>query len=75
MKLKPKKSSTQPQIFESPHQQAMLTEPIPRDRLCTAVLYAQADGTFLSAFSPKPPTAEAIAKAQFVDKTYTWAGK
>ena len=21
---------------------------------------------------PKPPTAEAIAKAQFVDKTYVW---
>ena len=23
---------------------------------------------------PNPPTAEAIEKAQFIDKTYTWAG-
>jgi hypothetical protein len=25
--------------------------------------------------APKPPTPEAVAKAQFVDKTYVWAGK
>jgi hypothetical protein len=24
---------------------------------------------------PKPPTPEAVAKAQFVDKTYQWTGK
>jgi hypothetical protein len=24
---------------------------------------------------PNPPTPEAVAKAQFVDKTYVWAGK
>jgi hypothetical protein len=24
---------------------------------------------------PKPPTAEAIAKAQFKDKTFVWVGK
>ena len=24
---------------------------------------------------PNPPTPEAVAKAQFVDKTYRWAGK
>jgi len=29
MKLNPKQSSTQPRIFESPHQQAILTPPNP----------------------------------------------
>jgi len=24
---------------------------------------------------PNPPTAQAIAKAQFVDKTYKWSGR
>ena len=24
---------------------------------------------------PNPPTPEAVAKAQFVDKTYVWQGK
>jgi hypothetical protein len=24
--------------------------------------------------SPKPPTPEAVARAQFVDKTYVWKG-
>ena len=48
--MKLKKSSTQQQTFESPHQQAMLTK-------------------------PNPPTAEAIKKAQFVDKTYYWTGR
>ena len=43
-------TSTQRLIFESPHQQAMLTK-------------------------PKPPTPEAIKRAQFVDKTYRWVGK
>ena len=39
-----------------------------------AVFYEQKDGSFLSAYSPKPPTPEAIARAQFVDKTYVWKG-
>ena len=30
--------------------------------------------TLLTAIPPKPPTPEAIAKAQFVDKTYVWRG-
>lgn len=47
MKQNQTKSSTQQQIFETPHQQAMLTR-------------------------PKPPTEEAIKKAQFIDKTYVW---
>jgi hypothetical protein len=40
----------------------------------TAVMYVQADGTALYAVSPKPPTPEAVARAQFVDKTYVWKG-
>ena len=30
----------------------------------TTVMYQQPDGSFLTAISPEPPTAEAIAKAQ-----------
>ena len=41
----------------------------------TAVFYEQKDGKFLTAYSPNPPTPEAVAKAQFVDKTYVWTGK
>jgi len=62
-----------PDGFCSPHQQAMLTE-IPRSSRMTAVFYEQNDGKFLTAYSPKPPTPEAVAKAQFVDKTYQWKG-
>jgi hypothetical protein len=40
----------------------------------TAVMYVQPDGTALHAVSPKPPTPEAVARAQFVDKTYVWKG-
>jgi hypothetical protein len=40
----------------------------------TAVMYVQPDGTALYAVSPKPPTPEAVARAQFVDKTYVWKG-
>jgi hypothetical protein len=40
----------------------------------TSVMYVQADGTALYAVSPKPPTPEAVARAQFVDKTYVWKG-
>jgi hypothetical protein len=45
---------------------------IPREDRMTAVFYEQEDGTWLTAYSPKPPTLEAIARAQFVDKTYVW---
>lgn len=65
MKLKPKTSSTP----------APTSDEIPRERLCTAVMYVLKDGTSLMAFSPKPPTAEAIKRAQFVDKTYVWVRK
>jgi hypothetical protein len=47
---------------------------IPREDRMTSVMYVQADGTALYAVSPKPPTPEAVARAQFVDKTYVWKG-
>ena len=63
MKLNPMLTST-PQ----------LTSDIPREDRRTAVMYVQPDGTALHAVSPKPPTPEAVARAQFVDKTYVWKG-
>ena len=51
-----------------------LTSDIPREDRMTAVMYVQPDGTALHAVSPKPPTPEAVARAQFVDKTYVWKG-
>lgn len=57
-------TSTQQQTFE-----------IPREDRMTAVLYEKEDGTWVTAYSPKPPTPEAIKRAQFVDKTYKWTGK
>jgi hypothetical protein len=50
------------------------TSDIPREDRMTAVMYVQPDGTALYATSPKPPTPEAVARAQFVDKTYVWKG-
>jgi hypothetical protein len=64
MKLKSKKSSNQQQTSNE-------TE-LPRTIRMTAVFYVQNDGKFLTAYSPNPPTAEAIEKAQFKDKTYVW---
>ena len=49
--------------------------PIPREDRMTAVFYEQEDGSWLTAYSPKPPTSEAIEKAQFKDKTYSWNGR
>ena len=51
-----------------------LTSDIQREDRMTAVFYEQKDGTWLTAYSQKPPTAEAIKRAQFVDKTYVWKG-
>ena len=50
------------------------TSDIPREQRMAAVMYPQPDGSALFAFSPNPPTPEAIARAQFVDKTYVWKG-
>ena len=47
---------------------------IPRTSRMTAVFYEQNDGKFLTAYSPNPPTPEAVAKAQFIDKTFVWEG-
>lgn len=59
MKQKP---STHPQIFESPHQQAILWNP--------GGLITNAEQEQLK--RPNPPTAEMVEKAQFIDKTYIW---
>jgi len=59
MKLNPNPSSIPVQTFED---------------YGFAYFYEQKDGSILTAIPPNPPTPEAVAKAQFVDKTYTWEG-
>jgi len=59
MKLNPNQSSTPVQTFED---------------FGFAYFYEQPDGTLLTAIPPNSPTPEAVAKAQFVDKTYNWKG-
>ena len=73
MKLNPKETSTRPQIFESPHQQAMydmFEEWAYDDMWDPGPLLTNKD-----LIKPNPPTPEAVKKAQFVDKTYVWSGK
>ena len=57
MKQKQKTSSTQVQTFET---------------YVGATLYRQGNGEVLMAVAPNRPTPEAVAKAQFIDKTYVW---
>ena len=56
--MKLKQNSIHPQTFESPHQQAMLTS----NYLAYSMMLQR----------PNPPTAEDVARAKFVDKTYVW---
>ena len=56
--MKLKQNLTPQQIFESPHQQAILTS----DYLAYSMMLQR----------PNPPTAEDVARAKFVDKTYVW---
>lgn len=86
MKAKqPMTSSIQQQTFESPHQQAMLggysrvlqfsTGEVSYRRLAPDgyPLYIDANNDPYSYLKrPNPPTPEAVARAQFVDKTYVW---
>ena len=67
MKQNLRKSSTLPQIFDTPHQQAIgdLFEEWADDDLFVEDYLKR----------PNPPTPEAVKKAQFVDKTYVWSGK
>ena len=60
------KSSTQQQIFESPHEQAM-----------ASMFEEWANEDFLvdDLKRPNPPTKEMIERAKFVDKTYVWKQK
>jgi len=37
--------------------------------------YDEKGGSEFYLIRPNPPTPEAVAKAQFVDKTYRWTGK
>jgi hypothetical protein len=60
MKLNQNKSSTPQRTFED---------------YGFAYFYEQKDGSILTAIPPNPPTPEAVARAQFVDKTYVWHGK
>ena len=86
MKLKhPATTSIQRQISEDGYPKYLDMEndpytnsdllPIPREDRRTAVAYVQEDGSWIVAYSPKPPTPEAIEKAQFKDKTYSWNGR
>lgn len=61
MKLKQQTSSTQQQISEQPWVD------------CPDGFSSPHQQAMLT--RPNPPTPEAVAKAQFVDKTYVWAGK
>ena len=49
-------------------------QPLTSETVLLGVMYSQPDGSALFAFAPNPPTPEAVAKAQFVDKTYQWKG-
>ena len=78
MKQNQRESSTLPQIFESPHQEAiydMFEEWSDEDFLLDDGLWNP--GPLLTnadLIKPNPPTPEAVKKAQFVDKTYHWLG-
>ena len=76
--MKSKKNSTQQQTSEYKHPWYESVEQLIRDDRGSnhnsskrVVVYP---GT-LPAIGPNPPTKEAIAKAQFIDKTYVWTGR
>jgi len=84
MKLNQNKSSTQPQISEivdyymaleeqSPPGKAVFHDSAPQ--ISDPEMYVLYLDSGLWAKKPNPPTPEAVAKAQFVDKTYVWHGK
>ena len=70
MKLKQNQSSTQPQISDQPWVDC--PDAWSKQNPEMYVLYLESG---LWAKKPNPPTPEAVAKAQFVDKTYVWHGK
>ena len=74
MKLNQNKNLTQPQTFESPHQQAILTPPQTSDQPwvdCPDGFDSWKD----KLKRPNPPTPEMVERAKFVDKTYVWHGR
>lgn len=64
MKLNQNQSSTQPRTFEF---KTMAPDGYPK-----YINYI--DDPYYDLVAPNPPTPEAVAKAQFVDKTYQWKG-
>ena len=64
MKLKPNQSLTQPLISEIVDYYAELEA---QNTAQKAVFHSPLK-------RPNPPTPEAVAKAQFIDKTYQWKG-
>ena len=70
MKLNQNKSSTPPQTSEIIDYYNLLAMQNPGKATY------HADPSYgLPLQRPNPPTPEAVAKAQFVDKTYQWTGK
>jgi len=68
MKLNQNQSSTQQQTSDQPWVDCSDGFRAPEEY----VLYLKS-GLWVK--KPHPPTPEAVAKAQFVDKTYVWHGK
>jgi hypothetical protein len=62
MKLKQKNPSIQQQIFDAEKEHYEI-------KAASSAVFYEGVGW---AIGPKPPSAEAIKKAQFVDKTYVW---
>lgn len=67
MKLNPMTTSTLPQTSEYGQALQFSTGEVKH-----GVIYLGADPGNCFAVKPNPPTPEAVAKAQFVDKTYVW---
>ena len=61
MKLRPRPSLTQPQIFDGGYEHPWYKQ--------TLELYGDNN---LELYRPKPPSKEAITRAKFVDKTFRW---
>lgn len=76
MKLKQNKSSTQQQTFDPWNLRGRLPmTPVWKDPDKSKERWDRAFNYLAQLKRPNPPTPEAVAKAQFVDKTYRWTGR
>jgi hypothetical protein len=76
MKLKQNKSSTQQQTFDPWNLRGRLPmTPVWKDPHKSKERWDRAFNYLAQLKRPNPPTPEAVAKAQFVDKTYRWTGR